>query len=67
MLIFKGKKNVINEIKKKNVFNFPNLDAGKPSFAEFLKLDIINSLNKINVNDQKGIMLFLHRKTRGIK
>ena len=67
MLIFKGKKNVINEIKKKNVFNFPNLDAGKPSFAEFLKLDIINSLNKINVKDQKGIMLFLHRKTSGIK
>jgi len=58
---------VITEIKKKNVLNLPNIDAGKPSFAEFLRLEIINSLNKINVKDQKGIKLFLHRNTKGIK
>ena len=58
---------MITEIKKKNVLNFPNLDAGKPSFVTFLRLEIINSLNKINVKDQKGIRLFLHRKTKGIK
>ena len=56
-----------NEIKKKNVLNLPNLDAGKPSFAVFLRLEIINSLNKINVKDQKGIKLFLQRKIKGIK
>ena len=67
MLIFNGVKKVITEIKKKNVLNLPSLDAGKPSFAEFLKLEIINSLNKINVKDQKGIKLFLQRKIKGIK
>jgi len=35
---------VITEIKKKNVFNLPNIDAGKPAFVEFLRLEIINSL-----------------------
>jgi len=54
-------------IKKKNVLNLPNTDAGKPSFVEFLRLEIINSLNKINDKDQKGIELFLQRKIRGIK
>ena len=58
---------MITEIKKKNVLNLPNLDAGKPSFVEFLRLDIINSLNKINVKDQKGIKLLLQRNTKGIK
>jgi len=58
---------VITEIKKKNVLNLPNIDAGKPSLVEFLRLEIINSLNKINVKDQKGIKLFLHRKVKGIK
>ena len=67
MLISKGKKNVITEIKKKNVLNLPNRDAGRPSFVAFLRLEIINSLNKINVKDQKGIRLFLQRKTKGIK
>ena len=57
----------MTEIKKKNVLNLPSLDAGKPSFVEFLRLEIINSLNKINVNDQKGIKLFLQRKIKGIK
>ena len=66
-LIFNGEKNVITEIKKKNVLNLPNLDAGKPSFVRFLRLEIINSLNKINVKDQKGIKLFLQRYTKGIK
>ena len=59
--------NLRTEIKKKNVLNLPNIDAGKPSFVEFLRLEIINSLNKINDNDQKGIKLFLQRKVRGIK
>ena len=54
-------------MKKKNVLNLPNLDAGNPSFVEFLRLEIINSLNKINVKDQKGIKLFLQRKIKGIK
>ena len=67
MLIFIGEKKAITAKKKKNVLNFPNCDAGKPSFVEILKLEIINSLNKINVNDQKGIKLFLQRKTKGIK
>ena len=67
MLIFNGVKKVITEIKKKNVLNLPNLEAGKPSFVVFLKLEIINSLNKINDTDQKGITLFLQRKTKGIK
>ena len=67
MLISKGKKNVITEIKKKNVLNLANRDAGRPSFVAFLRLEIINSLNKINVKDQKGIRLFLQRKTKGIK
>ena len=67
MLIFKGVKKVITEIKKKNVLYFPNIDAGKPSFVEFLRLEIINSLNKINDKDQKGIKLFLQRKVKGIK
>ena len=58
---------MITEIKKKNVLNLPNLDAGKPSFVEFLKLEIINSLNKINDKDQKGTKLFLQRKVKGIK
>ena len=66
-LIFNGVKKVIIEIKKKNVLYFPNIDAGKPSFVEFLRLEIINSLNKINDNDQKGIKLFLQRKVKGIK
>ena len=60
-------KKVITEIKKKNVLTLPNLDAGKPSFAEFLRLETINSLNKINVKDQKGIKLLLQRKIKGIK
>ena len=67
MLIFRGEKNVITEIKKKNVLNFPNLDAGKPSFVRFLRLEMINSLNKIKFKDQKGIKLFLQRNTKGIK
>ena len=54
-------------MKKKNVLNLPNIDAGRPSFVEFLRLEIINSLNKINDKDQKGIKLFLQRKVRGIK
>ena len=58
---------MITEIKKKNVLNLPNFEAGKPSFVRFLRLDIINSLNKINVKDQKGIKLFLQRKIKGIK
>ena len=58
---------MITEIKKKNVLNLPKLDAGKPSFVAFLRLEIINSLNKINENDQKGIKLFLQRKVKGIK
>jgi len=58
---------VITEIKKNNVFNLPNIDAGKPSFVEFLRLEIINSLNKINDKDQKGIKLFLQRNIKGIK
>ena len=58
---------MITEIKKKNVLNLPNLDAGRPSFVAFLRLDIINSLNKIIDKDQKGIKLFLQRKTKGIK
>ena len=66
-LIFNGVKKVITEIKKKNVLNLPNIDAGKPSFVEFLRLEIINSLNKINDKDQKGIKLFLQRKVKGIK
>ena len=57
----------MTEIKKKNVLNLPNIDAGKPSFVEFLRLEIINSLNKINDKDQKGIKLFLQRKVKGIK
>jgi len=56
-----GKKNSTREIKKKNVLNFPSLDAGKPFFVEFLKLDIINSLNIRSDKDQKGIKLFLQR------
>ena len=66
-LIFNGVKKVIIEIKKKNVLDFPNMDAGKPSFVDFLRLEIINSLNKINDIDQKGIKLFLQRKAKGIK
>ena len=66
-LIFNGVKKVITEIKKKNVLNLPNFDAGKPSFVEFLRLEMINSLNKINEKDQKGIKLFLQRKVKGIK
>ena len=58
---------MITEIKKKNVLYFPNIDAGKPSFVEFLRLEIINSLNKIKDKDQKGIKLFLQRKVKGIK
>ena len=58
---------MITEIKKKNVFNLPKIDAGKPSFLEFLRLEIINSLNKISDKDQKGIKLFLQRKVKGIK
>ena len=58
---------MITEIKKKNVLNLPNIDAGKPSSVRFLRLEIINSLNNINAKDQKGIRLFLHRKTKGIK
>ena len=58
---------IISEIKKKNVLYLPNIDAGKPSFVEFLRLEIINSLNKINDKDQKGIKLFLQRKVKGIK
>ena len=65
--IFNGAKKVITEIKKKNVLNLPNIDAGKPSFVEFRRLEIINSLNKINDKDQKGIKLFLQRKVKGIK
>ncbi len=49
---------MITEIKKNNVLNLPNIDAGNPSFVEFLRLEIINSLNKINDKDQKGIKLF---------
>ena len=56
-----GKKKSTREIKKKNVLNFPRLDAGKPFFVEFLKLDIINSLNISSDKDQKGIKLFLQR------
>ena len=67
MLIFNGAKKVITEIKKKNVLYLPNIDAGKPSFVELLRLEIINSLNKINDKDQKGIKLFLQRKVKGIK
>ena len=55
---------MITEIKKKNVLNLPNIDAGKPSFVEFLRLEIINSLNKINDKDQKGIKLFLQRRLK---
>ena len=58
---------MIIEIKKKNVLNLHNIDAGKPSFVEFRRLEIINSLNKINEKDQKGIKLFLQRKVKGIK
>ena len=58
---------MITEIKKKSVLNLPKIDAGKPSFEEFLRLEIINSLNKINDNDQKGIKLFLQRPVKGIK
>ena len=58
---------MITEIKKKNVLNLPNIDAGKPSFVEFLRLEIVNSLNKINDKDQKGIKLLLQRKIKGIK
>ena len=58
---------MITEIKKKNVLYFPNIDAGKPSFVEFLRLEIINSLNRINEKDQKGIRLFLQRNVKGIK
>ena len=50
-----------------DVLYFPKIDAGKPSFVEFLRLEIINSLNKINDKDQKGIKLFLQRKVKGIK
>ena len=58
---------MITEIKKKNVLNLPKIDAGKPSFVEFLRIEIINSLNKINEKDQKGIKLFLQRNVKGIK
>ena len=58
---------MITEIKKENVLNLPNIDAGKPFFVEFLRLEIISSLNKINDKDQKGIKLFLQRKVKGIK
>ena len=58
---------MITEIKKKNVLNLPNIDAGKPSFVEFLRLEIINSLKNINDKDQNGIKLFLQRKVKGIK
>ena len=58
---------MITEIKKNNVLNLPNIDAGKPSFVEFLRLEIIYSLNNINDKDQKGIKLFLQRKVKGIK
>ena len=58
---------MITEIKKNNVLNLPNIDAGNPSFVEFLRLEIINSLNKINDKDQKGIKLFLQRKVKGTK
>ena len=58
---------MITEIKKKNVLNLPKIDAGNPSFVEFLRLEIINSLNKINDKDQKGIRLFLQSKVKGIK
>ena len=58
---------MVAEIKKKNVLNLPNIDAGKPSFEEFLRLEIINSLIKINDKDQNGIKLFLQRKVKGIK
>ena len=55
---------MITEIKKKNVLYFPNIDPGKPSFVEFLRPEIINSLNIINDKDQKGIKLFLQRKVK---
>ena len=58
---------MITEIKKKNVLNLPNIDAGKPSFVKFLRLEIINSLNIINDKDQKGMKLFLQRKVKGIR
>jgi len=58
---------MITEIKKKNVLNLPSIDAGKPSLVEFLRLEIINSLNTINDKDQKGIRLILQRKVNGIK
>ena len=58
---------MITETKKKNVLNLPIIDAGKPFFVEFLRLEIINSLNKISDKDQKGIKLFLQRKVKGIK
>ena len=67
MPILNGVKKDSTEIKKKNVLYFPNIDAGKPSFVEFLRLEIINSLNKINDKDQKGIKLLLQRKVKGIK
>ena len=66
-LIFNGVKKVITEMKKKNVLNLPNIDAGKPSFVEFLRLEIISSLNKINDKDQQGIKLTLQRNVKGIK
>ena len=58
---------MITEIKKKNVLNLPSIEAGKPSLVEFLRLEIINSLNKFNEKDQKGIKLFVQRKVKGIK
>ena len=58
---------MVAEIKKKNVLNLPNIDAGKPSSVRFLRLEINNSLNKMNAKDQKGIRLFLQMKTKGIK
>ena len=58
---------MITEIKKKNVLSLHNIDAGQPSLVVFLRLEIINSLNKINDKDQKGMKLFLQRKVKGIK
>ena len=53
-------------MKKKKVLYFPSLEAGKPSFIVVLNVDIINSLNNIIDNDQKGIKFSLHNHNNGI-
>ena len=61
-----GWKNITNAIKKEKVLYFPSWEAGNPSFIVVLNEDIINSLNNINANDQKGIISILLSHNKGI-